>query len=878
LKNQNKVSANAFFPIVGIGASAGGLVALEQFLSHVPVNGGMAYVIVQHLDPHHEGMLVEILQRTTSMPVMQAKDLAQVTPDHVYVIPPGFDLTVLNGVLHLLVPPEPRGLHLPIDVFFKSLADDRQQNSIGVILSGMGSDGTVGLRAIRQAAGACFVQTPAAAQFDSMPRSAIDAGVADVVAPAEELPQKILAYVGRVQIASLADAQNTDEQKVADVGFLEKVIVLLRSQVGHDFSLYKKSTLSRRIERRMGLHQLTRIEDYLRYLRENPKESELLFNELLIGVTSFFRDTPVWDQLKAEVIPGLLASYPNGAVLRAWIPGCSTGEEAYSLAMVFKETLEAIKPSQRFSLQIFASDLDKDAVATGRNGIYPRSSATDVTEKRLSRFFVEDAAGYRVCNEIREMVIFAEQNLIVDPPFTKLDLLSCRNLLIYLESELQTKLIQLFHYSLNPGGVLVLGSAESIGSATHLFSPLNVKARIFRRLDAVARALPLGFPASFVQTHSRFGATTPTALDQLHGMLNYQAAVDKLILQRYAPAAVLVNDQGDLLYFSGKTGKYLEPAPGKPSLNLFAMAREGVNQALSEAFYRAVRSKTEVALKKVKINDNGTTQYVDVVVQPLDDPADLRGRALIVFNDVAVPKRKKLRHAGNDALDERYRVESLVQELQQSREEAKSTREEMQTSQEELKSSNEELQSANEELQSSNEELTTSKEEMQSMNEELQTVNHELQAKVAELSRASNDMKNLLDSTEIATLFLDETLNVRRFTSQATRIIKLIVGDAGRPITDIVTDLVYPDMVTDAQEVLRTLVFREKDVPTKDGRWYKVRTMPYRTQENRIDGLVITFSDISVSKKLEAELRATQSHLQALMGDSKREVTIHGLS
>ncbi len=878
MKNQNKVSANAFFPIVGIGASAGGLVALEQFLSHVPVNGGMAYVIVQHLDPHHEGMLVEILQRTTSMPVMQAKDLIQVTPDHVYVIPPGFDLTVLNGVLHLLVPPEPRGLHLPIDVFFKSLADDRQQNSIGVILSGMGSDGTVGLRAIRQAAGACFVQTPAAAQFDSMPRSAIDAGVADVVAPAEELPQKIVAYVGRVQIASLADAQNTDEQKVADVGFLEKVIVLLRSQVGHDFSLYKKSTLSRRIERRMGLHQLTRIEDYLRYLRENPKESELLFNELLIGVTSFFRDAPVWDQLKAEVIPGLLASYPNGAVLRAWIPGCSTGEEAYSLAMVFKETLEAIKPSQRFSLQIFASDLDKDAVATGRNGIYPRSSATDVTEKRLSRFFVEDAAGYRVCNEIREMVIFAEQNLIVDPPFTKLDLLSCRNLLIYLESELQTKLIQLFHYSLNPGGVLVLGSAESIGSATHLFSPLNVKARIFRRLDAVARALPLGFPASFVQTRSRFGATAATALDQLHGTLNYQAAVDKLILQRYAPAAVLVNDQGDLLYFSGKTGKYLEPAPGKPSLNLFAMAREGVNQALSEAFYRAVRSKTEVALKKVKISDNGTTQYVDVVVQPLDEPADLRGRALIVFNDVAVPKRKKLRHAGNEALDERYRVETLVQELQQSREEAKSTREEMQTSQEELKSSNEELQSANEELQSSNEELTTSKEEMQSMNEELQTVNHELQAKVAELSRASNDMKNLLDSTEIATLFLDETLNVRRFTSQATRIIKLIVGDAGRPITDIVTDLVYPDMVTDAQEVLRTLVFREKDVPTKDGRWYKVRTMPYRTQENRIDGLVITFSDISVSKKLEAELRATQSHLQALMGDSKREVTIHGLS
>ena len=863
------------FPLSVSVLRRGGLVALEQFLANVPLRSGMAFVIVQHLDPHREGMLVELLQRHTSMPIVEAKDQAQVEPDHVYVIPPGRDLSVLHGVLHLLEPPEPRGLRLPIDFFFKSLADDRQQNSIGVILSGMGSDGTLGLRAIRHAAGACFVQTPTEAQFDSMPRSAIDAGVADVVASADELPGKILAYVGRVQLGAQAETEAEADQK--DPGFLDKVIVLLRAQTGHDFSLYKKSTISRRIERRMGLHQLARISDYLRYLRENPAESELLFNELLIGVTSFFRDAAVWEQLKTEVIPALLASHPDGAVLRAWTPGCSTGEEAYSLAMIFKEVIEESKPAQRFSLQIFASDLDKDAIATCRAGVYSRSIAVDVPEARLNRFFVEDIAGYRVCNEIREMVIFAEQNLIVDPPFTKLDLLRCRNLLIYLESELQTKLIQLFHYSLNSGGFLVLGSAESVGTAAGLFSPLAGKSRIYRRLDAPVRVLPIGFPAAFVQTKSWGGAAGPE-----HGGVisapNLQVLVDRLVLLRYAPAAVLVTDQGDMLYFSGRAGKYLEPATGKPSLNLFAMAREGLNQALSEAFHRAVREKTVANLKNVKVSGDGVTQYVDVVVQPLEDPPGLRGMALIVFKDVAAPSRRKLRSAANDMAGDSTRVQELMQELQQSREEAKSTREEMQTSQEELKSTNEELQSTNEELQSTNEELTTSKEEMQSMNEELQTVNHELQAKVTELSRASNDMKNLLDSTEIATLFLDEALNVRRFTVQTTRIIKLIPGDTGRPITDIVTDLNYSDMVQDARDVLRTLVFRERDVSTTDGRWFRVRTMPYRTQENRIDGLVITFSDITASKKLEEKLHATQARLAAVLENSRRQEVADGLS
>lgn len=876
LKGQKVLPMSATFYIVGVGASAGGLVALEHFFTNMPPNSGMAFVVIQHLDPNRQGMLVELLQRHTVMPVTEARDQVIVEPNHVYVIPPGYDIAVLQSALHLLQPPEPRGLRLPIDFFFKSLADDRQHNSIGVILSGMGSDGTMGLRAIRQAAGATFVQAPADAQFDSMPRSAIEAGIADVIAPAAELAAKILEYAVRHDAGQVT---HTDAEQIKnDVGFLDKVIVLLRTQSGHDFSQYKKSTISRRIERRMALHQLAQPNDYLRYLRENPAESELLFSELLIGVTSFFRDPVVWEQIKTEVIPLLIGRYSNGAVLRAWVPGCSTGEEAYSLAIIFREAMEALPSSKRCSLQIFASDLDKDAIAAGRAGVYPSSIAADVSEERLSRYFLEDAGGYRVSNDIREMVIFAQQNVIADPPFTRLDFISCRNLLIYIESELQIKLIQLFHYSLNSGGVLALGSAESIGTASELFSQLPGKTRLYRRLDARSRALPVGFPSAFVHGHNRPG---DGHIGHDGGSLtirpNFQGAVEKLVLQRYAPAAVLATETGETLYFSGRTGKYLEPATGTPSLNVFAMARNGLSQALSETFHKAVREKSPTTLKKVKVDGSSPALYVDLLVQPLDQPADLRGMVLIVFNEVAAPRRRKSPLAALNDMGEGARVSAIVQELQQSREEAKSVREEMQTSQEELKSTNEELQSTNEELQSTNEELTTSKEEMQSMNEELQTVNHELQAKVNELSRASNDMKNLLDSTEIATLFLDDALRVRRFTTKTTSIFKLIPGDMGRPITDIVSELNYPDMVADAKHVLQTLVFRQRDVPASGGRWFRVRTMPYRTQDNRIDGLVITFFDRTATKDLESKLEATQSQVAALQASSNAQDKKDGL-
>jgi chemotaxis methyl-accepting protein methylase/archaellum component FlaC len=852
--------ASAAFPIVGIGASAGGLEALEQFLARVPPGCGMAFVIVQHLDPTHKGIMPELLQRATGMKVIQVKNRTPVRVECVYVIPPNKDMSILHGVLHLLAPASPRGLRLPIDVFLRSLALDQQERSVGVILSGMGSDGTLGLRAIKEKAGVALVQEPATAKFDSMPRSAIDAGLADIVAPAGELPGKILAYLQRKPLIARTELVMEDKTQSA----LEKVIVLLRDHTGNDFSLYKRNTLYRRIERRMGIHQITKMAGYVRYLQENSQELDLLFKELLIGVTSFFRDASVWEELRTKVIPALLSSRAPGHALRAWVPGCSTGEEAYTLAMVFREAVEALKPKASFVLQIFATDLDRDAIDKARNGLFPPNITADVSPARLTRFFTKEDHGYRVRREIREMVIFAPQNIILDPPFTKLDLLSCRNLLIYLTAEVQKKLMPLFHYSLTPGGLLLLGSAETVGSSTELFASVSAKARIFKRTETVQRPVQVEFPASF-KVGKPFG---PESAQPTKPSVSLQSLADQLILRSYAPPTVLTNDKGDIFYISGRTGKYLEPAAGKANWNLFAMAREGLRYELAAAFPKALKQKESVLLHALKVGTDGGTQCVDVSVQRLDEPGPLHGLVIIVFTDVAMAVNT---HTSKTPAHN-ARLTASERELQQVRAAARITQEEMQTSQEEIRSANEELQSTNEELQSTNEELTTSKEEMQSLNEELQTVNAELQAKLQELSSSSNDMKNLLDSTDIAMLFLDRHLNVRRFTHQATKIIKLIPSDVGRPITDLVSNLNDPALDADAREVLRSLVPKEKPVSTPDGRWFSVRIMPYRTLDDRIDGVVITFADITVAKTLEAELREKQAALeQRVVTQTKRK-------
>ena len=698
-----------------------------------------------------------------------------------------------------------------------------------------------------------LVQKPDTAKFDGMPRSAIDAGLADIVAPVDELPGKLLAYLQRTPL--IAPSASVLEDKAQSA--LEKAVILLRAHTGNDFSLYKRNTLYRRIERRMGIHQITRMADYVRYLQENSQELDLLFKELLIGVTNFFREPAAWEQLRTEAIPSLLANRAPGHALRAWIPGCSSGEEAYSLAIVFKEAVEEAKLKGSFALQIFATDLDRDAINQARQGLFSANIAADVSEARLKRFFAKDGAGYRVRKEVREMVIFAPQNLIMDPPFTKLDLLTCRNLLIYLSAEVQKKLIPLFHYSLNPGGILLLGSAEAIGDNADLFAPLSGKTRLFRRKESVLRPEQVNFPVSF-------SARTSTVLEPrppLKPPASLQSLADQLVLQRYAPPAVLTNDTGDIFYVSGRTGKYLEPAAGKANWNLFAMAREGLRYELADAFQQALRQKTSVALHGLKVGTSGGEQWVDVTVQRLAEPGALEGLVMIVFTDIAAPAAHPAKGRAPKDLPRSPRLAELELELelQHARSEARATHEEMQTSQEELRSANEELQSTNEELQSTNEELMTSKEEMQSLNEELQTVNTELQVKVDELSRASNDMKNLLDSTDIATLFLDKDLNVRRFTPQASKIIKLIPGDVGRPITDLTSELRYPALAEDAREVLRKLAAVEKPIAARNDRWFTVRIMPYRTFDDRIDGVVITFADITVSKSLEVKLRGQQA-------------------
>ncbi len=849
LTNQQPQSAVGF-PIVGIGASAGGLEALEQFFENMPENSGLAYVVIQHLDPNHVGIMPELLQRTTRMQVFQAIDNLQVKPNHVYVIPPNKSMSVLNGHLFLFEPIELRGLRLPIDYFFRSLATDQLENSVGIILSGMGSDGSLGLKAIKEKNGIVAVQEPSTAKFDGMPNSAVNAVVVDILAPANELSQKLLAFLKlSPSLLSKTKTEIDDRSK----GSLEKIVILLRAQTGHDFSLYKKNTLFRRIERRMSVHQIEKISNYVRFLQENPHETDILFKELLIGVTNFFRDPVVWESLKENVLPALFAEAPNWHIFRAWITGCSTGEEAYSLAIVFKEAYEKVKQFKNFTLQVFATDIDSDAIELGRKGIFSANIAADVSPERLGHFFVKDENGFRVNTAIREVVVFAPHNVIKDPPFTKLDLLFCRNLLIYMEPELQKKLMNLFHYALKVEGVMLLGSAENDNSQNNMFSAIDAKLKFYRRTSRASNTELIDFPSSFTHTMKK----TSESIKPVKETDNIQALADQLLLQRYAPASVLINPDGDILYITGRTGKYLEPSAGKANMNIYSMAREGLRNELPGAIRKAKQNAEPVKLLNLKIGINGGTQIVDITIQQIDKPEALKGTIIVVFSDVTdVPRpiRRKTKAGIQNATD---REQELEIELQRANEELQSTREEMQTTQEELKSTNEEMQSTNEELQSTNEELTTSKEEMQSLNEELQTVNIELQSKINDFMVANNDMKNLLNSTDIATLFLDKELNIRRFTDETTKLFKLRQTDIGRPFTDMVSELKYPEITQHALEVLRILVFKETEIETNDHRWFIVRIMPYRTYDDRIDGLVITFIDITKAKKLEAELNNT---------------------
>lgn len=837
--------ADPGFAIVGLGASAGGLEAFEQFFRALPPLSGLAYVLVSHLDPSHASLLTDILQRSTALPVHEARDQMVVAPDHVYVIPPNREMAIFHGTLQLSLPETPRGQRLPIDAFFASLGEDQGRHAVGIILSGTGGDGTQGCRSILVHGGLTLVQEPASAKYDGMPSSVIDAGYASEVLAVSDMP---------------AALQRAERQRLTRGGLpsplvpagplsasgMNRLLMQLRSATGHDFSSYKQSTIRRRIERRMALHELSDIAIYNRYLKENPAEMQALFKELLINVTSFFRDPEAFSALEQEVLPQLLAGKPDDYLLRVWVAGCASGEEAYSVAILLREAIEHAAENHlpTFATQIYATDLDDDAITVARAGHYPLNIAADMSPERLRRYFMRDEAGYRIKNEIREMVVFAVQNVIKDPPFTKLDLLCCRNLMIYLEPELQNRLIPTFHYALKPGGMLFISASESLGDHAELFTAVNRKWKIYRAEHTVSAArAPL--PSKLAWRGA--SGPAPAGASRTIRPGNCAELATRLLLKAYAPASVVADRLGGILYVYGDTGKYLRPAPGQASLKLVDMAREGLSRELRTAMQSAAEG-TATLSRELRVKTNGDFESVGLSVRPLADAAG-QGLMLISFEEVAgraaaspVTTVRRLRR-GSPA--EGGRIEALESELDYLREKLQITIEEQQSSSEELKSGNEELQSTNEELQSSNEELETSREELQSLNEELITVNAELQGKIEQLADMQNDLKNLLDNISIGTIFLDPQLLIRRFTREATQVYRLAASDLGRPLADIKSQLDGEDLLAKAQAVLETLVPWEGERRLADGTWFLARIQPYRTLDNYIGGVVLTFTDIS---------------------------------
>jgi two-component system CheB/CheR fusion protein len=849
------------FPIVGVGASAGGLEAFEQLFRAIPSDLGMAFVLVSHLDPSHESILTEILQRATSLPVVEARDQGQVQPNHVYVIPPNRDMSIFHGVLQLGVPEMPRGQRMPIDAFFRSLAEDRGERAMGVVLSGTGADGTLGLRAILGSGGVTFVQEPATAKYDGMPASAIRSGFATHVLPVEKMPEAF-----RNAARTPGPRPDAPQAPASAIG-LTQILATLRARTGHDFSQYKKSTVVRRVDRRMAQHEIQDTGVYARYLKEHPSEVQLLFKELLINVTSFFRDPEAFETLRKSVLPGILAGKPEGWVFRAWVAGCATGEEAYSLAILLRELMD--ERHVDFKIQIYATDLDDDAIAVARAATFPQSIVQDVTPERLRRFFVKEDAGFRVKKEIREMVVFAIQDLIKDPPFTRLDLLSCRNLMIYLEPELQDRLIKSFHYGLRPGGVLFLSPSEGIGHDTDLFKPIDRKWKLFR---VVPSAGPIRTGIAGVPRRAE-------AVDPADGDAPRRRAkkpdlaefTSRTLARSFAPPSVVTDLEGNILYVHGDTGRYLRPAPGHATLNVIELARPGLQAELRVAFHRVVAGDAQGPSRTAFLKLDGRLQQVLLGLRPMEGEEGGRGLLLVSFQDVP-SKPTAPRATGKLATGraEPGKVAGLERALASARDLLRTTVEEQQAATEEQKSMNEELQSTNEELQSTNEELETSKEELQSVNEELVTVNAELEAKIEQLAGMQSDMRNLLDNVNVGTIFLDTNMAVRRFTREATKIFRLVPTDLGRPLTDIKSDLEGVDLPLAARGVLDTLLPWEREVRSAGGGSYLVRVQPYRTLENVIDGAVMTFTDITARATAELAVQEARNLAESIV-DTVRE-------
>ncbi|MDD5064259.1 MAG: chemotaxis protein CheB [Phycisphaerae bacterium] len=840
-------------PIVGIGASAGGLEALEGFFRHMPSNSGMAFVVIQHLSPQHVSAMDTLLTRYTEMQVLNIEDGIRVKPNHIYLNPPDKHVVIMNGKLCLMEPKEPHGVKMPINYFLRSLAEDRGEKAICIILSGTGSDGALGLKAVKGEGGLAIAQNEKQAKFDGMPRSAIDTGLVDLVLPVERMGDELMKYSQHPYVEG--GQVRTDKKSLGD--YMRKIFFLIRSKAGHDFSNYKQNTILRRTERRMALHHINQISEYVHYLEQKPDEIIALHKDMLITVTNFFRDAGAFEILERKVLPELLKSKPDEGAVRVWVAGCGTGEEAYSIAILLAETMAKLK--KQLEVQVFATDLDSEGIEHARIGVYPESIAADISAERLLRFFVKEDTGYKVKKQIREMVVFAAHDLIKDPPFSKLDLVTCRNVLIYMDALLQRKILRLFDYTLNPKGVLFLGTSETIGGLTERFEPIDAKWRIFRHKGTVPKARMVHSLAVFNNFKDEGQDTRGVDIKKF---------AERTILQSYAPPCVLVDKKYNVVYFNGRTEMYLSPPVGEPTFNVLKMARDELRYTLSTMLHKAGTQKKTVVCEGVKIKHNNGILTINLVVRPITEPAAMSGLLMVVFESKKplgkLSRKKEKKTVGSN--DVKPREEALEQELQ-------STKECLQTTIEEMETSNEELQSTNEELQSTNEELETSREELQSTNEELQTMNSELQEKVEELSNANNDLNNLLGSTEIGTIFLDNGLRIKRFTPATGVFFKIISSDVGRPISDIAHNLGYDGFLEDIKQVINNLGQIDRELQTREGKSYIMRILPYRTVENVVDGVVITFLDITAQKKSqerESAAKAAQVYTQAIL-DTVRE-------
>jgi two-component system, chemotaxis family, CheB/CheR fusion protein len=823
-------------PIVGIGASAGGLDAFKRFFAAMPADSGIAFVLVPHLDPAHKSLMVELLARHTAMPVVEAEHHMTVEANRVYIIPPDKYMTIHAGVLGLIGPVERHASQTTIDHFLRSLADDQQERAICIILSGTGAHGTLGLKAVKAAGGVAMVQDPATAEYDRMPLSAIATGLADYVLPVEQMPEALVQYVQHAYV----NGRRPGEQAPESTDSLTRVLALLRARTNFDFGPYRKKMLSRRVERRMGLNHLDSIPKYLAFLRDHPDEVKLLLKDLFISVTSFFRDPEAFEELASQVIAPLVQSKGADDVIRVWVPGCATGEEAYSLVIVLLEQLAAA--GKHCTLQVFATDVDRDALDVARRGTYAEAIAADVTPERLARYFTRvDETSYQVSKQVREPVTFAVQNLIGDAPFSRMDLISCRNLLIYLEPDVQQKLLTLLHFALTESGYLFLGPSETIGRQTELFESVSRKWRIFRRIGP-ARPERVEFPIVAGALEPGEASGPGAAGGELPR--NYAELTRRLVLENLGVAAVLVNRKYEILYVLGPTGRYLEMPTGEPTTDLVAMAREGLRTRLRPAVHQVARDNEPVVLTDVKVKRNGHYGTVAVTIRPVPSPRSAQGLLLITFQD-----QPEAAPAPPASTSEEPLVHQLENELRATKEDLQTTIEEVESSNEELKASNEEIMSMNEELQSANEELETSKEELQSLNEELNTVNSQLQDKVRELESANNDMANPLVCTDVATIFLSRDFHIKRFTPAATRLFNFVATDLGRPLGDITARFSDPNLLADAGQVLRQLTPLEKEIPTAEGHWWLRRILPYRTRDDRIEGVVITFVDVTERKR-----------------------------